>query len=100
MLKKSKRISNGDGMKESNGAAAILRLSARRIAIIFASLVAAIALVASLATAPGQSEAAPADSDTTEQIAGPSWSGPSAYFGGGDGGGFGDGMSARGPSWS
>ena len=65
-----------DSSNPGSAAMAIARLGARRIALVVATMFAAIALIASLAVAPqpGQGADAATEGDTSELMAGPSWS--------------------------
>lgn len=64
-----------DQTNHDRASISLVRLGLRRIALAVTGAVAAIALMASLAVFPQPQESTTADSaDTTELIAGPSWS--------------------------
>lgn len=79
---------------QTNTAMAWARLGWRRIALIAASMVLALALIASLGTPSGTVSAEAGTEDGTELVA-LRW-----IPGGGDGGWVGESMVARGPSWT
>lgn len=80
-----------------NAAMALTRHGWRRIVLIAASLVLAIALIASLGTPSTQVSATADTEDGTELVAG-RWKQPTSDTS--DGGWVGDSMFARGPSWT